>query len=112
MAKRKSISLKERFAVFARDGFRCRYCGHSPNDGETVLHVDHVIPVAGGGTNHRANLRTACLRCNLGKAVGPAGDPFDVVHPHDAAGLEMANDPDPGQWVKVDPAMQGMEPAE
>jgi 5-methylcytosine-specific restriction endonuclease McrA len=41
-----------------------------------VLHVDHVVPLAAGGTTSEGNLRTACEECNLGKstrAVLPAG---------------------------------------
>ncbi len=56
-----------RFAIFARDGFKCRYCGaHSD---ETRLVVDHVHPVALGGTNEDVNLITSCEPCNQGKAA-------------------------------------------
>jgi 5-methylcytosine-specific restriction endonuclease McrA len=34
-----------------------------------VLHVDHVVPVAAGGTTNEDNLRTACEECNLGKGT-------------------------------------------
>jgi 5-methylcytosine-specific restriction endonuclease McrA len=34
-----------------------------------VLHVDHVVPLAAGGTTSEGNLRTACEECNLGKGV-------------------------------------------
>jgi 5-methylcytosine-specific restriction endonuclease McrA len=34
-----------------------------------VLHVDHVVPVAAGGTASEDNLRAACEECNLGKGV-------------------------------------------
>jgi 5-methylcytosine-specific restriction endonuclease McrA len=36
-----------------------------------VLHVDHVVPVAAGGTTTEDNLLTACEECNLGKAARP-----------------------------------------
>lgn len=35
-----------------------------------VLEVDHVHPVAEGGTNHIDNLLTACFDCNRGKGAG------------------------------------------
>jgi hypothetical protein len=64
--KRKSISTRTRFEIFKRDAFRCLYCGKSPPG--VLLHVDHVLPVAEGGTNELANLVTACQDCNLGKS--------------------------------------------
>jgi hypothetical protein len=60
-------SLRLRFLVLQRDGFRCRYCGRGPEDG-TVLHVDHVVPKAQGGRDDMDNLVTACRECNLGKS--------------------------------------------
>jgi HNH endonuclease len=38
------------------------------------LHVDHVIAVASGGTNHTTNLVTACVDCNGGKGARPLSD--------------------------------------
>jgi 5-methylcytosine-specific restriction endonuclease McrA len=34
-----------------------------------VLHVDHVVPLAAGGTSTEDNLLTACEECNLGKST-------------------------------------------
>ena len=65
--KRRTISTRTRFEVFKRDGFRCIYCGATPMG--TPLHVDHVIPVAEGGSNKPENLATACAQCNGGKAA-------------------------------------------
>jgi len=65
--ERKSIGKKLRFEVFKRDGFRCRYCGTTPD--RSVMHVDHVLAVANGGTNEISNLVTACSGCNLGKGA-------------------------------------------
>jgi RNase P/RNase MRP subunit POP5 len=67
--ERKPLSKRTRFEVFKRDGFRCVYCGATPNEG--ALHADHVTPVAGGGTDDVANLVTACASCNLGKSDVP-----------------------------------------
>lgn len=55
-----------RFLILSRDGFRCRYCGRSADDG-TILHVDHLHPKSKGGENVESNLVTACRDCNLGK---------------------------------------------
>ena len=61
-----------RFRILVRDGFRCRYCGRSGDAPGVVLHVDHVVPVAAGGTTSEDNLRTACEECNLGKGTRAA----------------------------------------
>lgn len=60
-----SVSKRLRFEVFRRDGFACRYCGASASD--TTLTIDHVVPIALGGTDEPANLVTACAPCNAGK---------------------------------------------
>jgi HNH endonuclease len=66
---RKSLSPSLRLVVFERDGFTCRYCGRRPSTGEdVVLEVDHLIPVAEGGTNDLHNLVTSCWDCNRGKS--------------------------------------------
>lgn len=62
-----TVAVGLRFAVFTRDGFRCRYCGRSIDDG-VILHADHVIPESKGGPTTLENLVTACIDCNLGKS--------------------------------------------
>jgi hypothetical protein len=64
---RRKIKDGLRYLILRRDGFRCRYCG--AHGSETELHVDHVQPVAAGGTNKPLNLVTACKQCNSGKAA-------------------------------------------
>lgn len=63
---RKNLSKKTRFEVFKRDGFVCQYCGAHPPS--VTLHVDHIHPVAKGGSNSIDNLVTACESCNQGKS--------------------------------------------
>lgn len=63
------LSKSVRFAVFKRDAFTCQYCGRHPPD--VMLECDHIVPVAGGGTNDEANLVTACFDCNRGKGAVP-----------------------------------------
>lgn len=72
MAKRKQLSKKIRFEVFKRDRFTCQYCGRQAP--EVVLHIDHVVPVAHGGTDDVLNLVTSCVDCNLGKGPRELGD--------------------------------------
>lgn len=43
---------------------RCLYCDA---DCSTSFHVDHIIPLAKGGTNELTNLAIACPPCNLRK---------------------------------------------
>jgi hypothetical protein len=63
-----AISKKLRFDVFKRDGFQCVYCGAHPSE-TVLLEVDHVHPVAEGGSNDMDNLVTACWDCNRGKGA-------------------------------------------
>ena len=65
---RKSIPLKDRWAVLKRDNYCCTKCGAAPSsDHSVMLEVDHVVPVAGGGSNDLSNLQTLCRKCNQGK---------------------------------------------
>ena len=83
----RSLSPKLRFEVFKRDDFTCRYCGRkSP---EVVLEVDHVTPVAEGGSDDEMNLVTSCWECNRGKGAAPLDSVITGEDPHDKAILEM-----------------------
>lgn len=64
-----SVSRSLRFQILRRDGHACRYCGATAP--EVKLNVDHVLPTALGGTDHAANLVTACADCNGGKSATP-----------------------------------------
>lgn len=68
MTTRRPISPKTRFEVFKRDHFTCRYGRTTP---QVILEVDHIVPVAEGGTNDMENLVTACYECNRGKGAIP-----------------------------------------
>src|SRR5262245_53856847 len=55
------ISRELRSQILQRDGYRCRMCGVSAQDGDDVrLEVDHIIPRSAGGTNDESNLQTLC----------------------------------------------------
>lgn len=70
------LSKRTRFEIFKRDGFVCQYCGRRPDDGVTVLEVDHVHPQAMGGTDDEMNLVTSCAECNRGKAAKLLAETF------------------------------------
>jgi hypothetical protein len=77
MTDRKSMSKKLRFEVFKRDSFRCQYCGaEAPN---VLLQVDHIKPVAEGGSDDIVNLITSCFDCNSGKGARPLSDDTAVA---------------------------------
>jgi len=47
-----------RRAILARDGHTCRYC-HA-----IATQIDHVVPIARGGSDDPTNLVACCARCN------------------------------------------------
>lgn len=54
--------------IYADQNERCAYCGisiywHIPHD----IHIDHIQPLARGGTNYPDNLACSCAECNLSK---------------------------------------------
>lgn len=61
-----AVSKRTRYEVLRRDNHACRYCGAMAP--EAKLTVDHVLPVALGGSDEPGNLVTACRDCNAGKA--------------------------------------------
>lgn len=59
-------------SAFTHDGsgFRCAKC-HVVGPKDSV-HVDHITPLARGGSNDRTNLQVLCRSCNLSKGAGAA----------------------------------------
>ncbi len=51
--------------VFERDRYCCQSC--SQTHLQTELTIDHIIPLAKGGSNDISNLQTLCRRCNSRK---------------------------------------------
>jgi 5-methylcytosine-specific restriction endonuclease McrA len=56
--------------LFARDHYRCQYCGRSAAElkPREALTRDHLIPISRGGTNEWTNVVTACSTCNTRKS--------------------------------------------
>lgn len=68
-----------RSKVFEADGYRCHLCRRKTDPTKAVPHpraptLDHVIPLARGGTHEPSNCRTACYRCNSVKGDRGGGE--------------------------------------
>lgn len=63
--EREPIRKEVRSAVFARDGEVCAYCATTGGPFE----IDHIVPVALGGSNALRNLTVACPPCNRSKGA-------------------------------------------
>jgi 5-methylcytosine-specific restriction endonuclease McrA len=73
------VATVHRDKVFEWDGYRCHLCGGMTDRTKTVPHpkaptVDHVIPLASGGTHEPTNCRTACFLCNVVKQNQGGGE--------------------------------------
>ncbi|MGI8661493.1 MAG: HNH endonuclease [Thermoleophilaceae bacterium] len=60
--KRRSVPRALRALILEREGAACRTCGSSDRP-----EIDHIIPVARGGSDLDENLQVLCRVCNLAK---------------------------------------------
>jgi 5-methylcytosine-specific restriction endonuclease McrA len=60
-APRRRDAAVSRRAVFARDEYRCQYCGDRADS------IDHIVPRSRGGRDVWDNLAAACRPCNTRK---------------------------------------------
>ncbi|MEJ2722201.1 MAG: HNH endonuclease [bacterium] len=51
--------------IYARDGYRCQYCGRKLAVRESTC--DHVVPRSRGGKTEWSNIVTCCRQCNRKK---------------------------------------------
>jgi hypothetical protein len=65
--------------VFERDGWRCHIC-HKPTPkrlrgsrAKRAPELDHILPLAAGGTHTSDNLACSCRSCNCAKGATPLG---------------------------------------
>lgn len=67
MSKTPRINIPDsvRKYVLQRDNYQCQSCGKTEQ--KTKLNIDHIIPLATGGSNDISNLQTLCSHCNQKK---------------------------------------------
>jgi hypothetical protein len=68
-----SFTADEVKALFERQRGKCVHCAKSLRNG---YHVDHIVPLAGGGTNWITNIQLLCGPCNVRKG---ATDPIEFA---------------------------------
>lgn len=66
--KRKPMSKLDRGHIWIRDGKECQYCGKTIRTLASA-HIDHIVPLAQGGSNDEDNLVLACVACNRKKGA-------------------------------------------
>jgi 5-methylcytosine-specific restriction endonuclease McrA len=65
--RRKDISNKKRQQLLHLSGRKCEYCLCLIDFIPDPYTIEHIIPIAKGGTNEVDNLAIACFGCNLFK---------------------------------------------
>lgn len=70
--------------IFERDRWRCHICGKTTRRSAVVPHplaptLDHLIPLADGGTHEPANVRTAHFSCNSLKNCRGGGEQLMLI---------------------------------
>ncbi len=108
---RKFVHVPRRFRrqvtntfLFARDGYRCQYCGRWSWElrHRESLTRDHVIPISRGGLNVWTNVVTACSGCNTRKAN----------HLLRECGMQLLNAPVEPHFVHLSWAVRRLTPTQ
>jgi 5-methylcytosine-specific restriction endonuclease McrA len=91
-------SAMSRRALFARDDFRCQYCGGFADS------LDHVVPRSRGGQHTWENVAAACRPCNLRKRDRTPAEANMVLArppraPRDQAWITAVINPVPPEWL-------------
>lgn len=70
---RKAVPTSIKNAVFARDRGKCASCQTNITlELLATAHIDHIVPLARGGSNDLLNLQLLCSDCNLRKSTNSA----------------------------------------
>lgn len=64
-----AVSKRLRTEILRRDNSTCQNCGATAPG--VALVVDHVVPIALGGSDEPSNLQALCEPCNSGKSATP-----------------------------------------
>ena len=64
--KRRAFSIKEKEGILSKTDFKCAHCGKVLN--LDTITVEHIFPVARGGTDNEFNLVALCVECNEAKS--------------------------------------------
>jgi 5-methylcytosine-specific restriction endonuclease McrA len=88
--------------LFARDHYRCQYCGRHRSDlrGREFLTRDHILPISRGGENTWSNVVAACSACNNRKGNRT---PREV-------GLQLRSEPGEPNYVELVWAVRRVTP--
>lgn len=88
--------------LFARDSYRCQYCGRHRGEFKhrEFLTRDHVVPLSSGGDNSWQNVVTACSACNNRKAN----------HSLEECGLHLTRTPAEPNYVELVWAVRRVTP--
>ncbi len=76
-----------RVNIYARDGYRCQYCGRRCTIAE--LTYDHVVPRARGGKTAWDNIVSCCYACNARKGSRTPAE----------AGMTLRTQPIRPRWI-------------
>lgn len=90
--------------LFARDDYRCQYCGRAGGQlrHRECLTRDHLVPLSRGGTNAWANVVTACSSCNTRKGN----------HLPEECGMEPLRSPAEPHFVHLTWAVRRLTPVQ
>lgn len=78
------VAPVQRKKIFERDGWACHLCGKAVLRTAVAPHpraptIDHVIPLARGGTHEPANVKTAHFLCNSIKSDRGGGEQLMLI---------------------------------
>ena len=84
--KRPHISEKLKERIRRTASFRCGYCLFSEIYSPSIFQIDHIIPIAEGGTNEEENLWLLCEPCNRAKS-----NKIEVLDPNTKTTIPIFN---------------------
>lgn len=92
--RKREVSAKARYDLLVQSKGKCGLCGAKPSsENEVTLEIDHIQPIASGGSNDVENLRVLCRDCNRGKG--------DSIENELDASLYAVDDDDDLYWQKL-----------